>query len=92
MYKPLGRRPSFFSMLAKDFFPLAIKSGVNLIISLFKEVLKKPLTANVQEVEKNIRSRSAKLRYAVRNNSSFFYPDEFKKKFVNYLNLERGVI
>ena len=80
LYSNLKKNPSRYLPVTNDKF------------SLFKEVLKKPLTANVQEVEKNIRSRSAKLRYAVRNNSSFFYPDEFKKKFVNYLNLERGVI
>jgi 16S rRNA (cytosine1402-N4)-methyltransferase len=80
LYSNLKKNPSRYLPVTNDKF------------SLFKEVLKKPLTANVQEVEKNIRSRSAKLRYAVRNSSSFFYPDEFKKKFVNYLNLERGVI
>jgi len=56
--------------------------------SLFKLISKKPYMANMEEVKKNIRSRSAKLRYAIRNNNSFFYPNEFKNKFSNYIKLE----
>ena len=56
--------------------------------SLFKEISKKPLVANKKEIDENIRSRSAKLRYAIRDNNSFFPPDEFKKKFVNYFEIE----
>ena len=55
-------------------------------------ISKKPLEPNMQEIGKNIRSRSAKLRYAIRNNNSFFYPNEFKNKFVNYFELEGGGI
>ena len=47
---------------------------------------------NEKEVNENIRSRSAKLRYAIRNGDSFFHPNEFKKKFVNYFELEGGRI
>ena len=60
--------------------------------SLFKLITKKPLIADVKEVNENIRSRSAKLRYAIRNNNSFFYPNEFKNKFINYFKLESGRI
>ena len=60
--------------------------------SLFKQISKKPLVADVKEVNKNIRARSAKLRYAIRNNNSFFYPSEFKKKFINYFESEGGRI
>ena len=60
--------------------------------SLFKLVSKKPLSPDAKEIKENIRSRSAKLRYAIRNNNSFFYPSEFKKKFVNYFKLEGGGI
>ena len=56
--------------------------------SLFKLVSKKPLRPDVKEIKENIRSRSAKLRYAIRNNNSFFYPKEFKNKFSNYFKLE----
>ena len=56
--------------------------------SLFEIVSKKPLIPDENEIKQNIRSRSAKLRYAVRNTNSFFYPLEFKTKFENYFNLE----
>tara|TARA_B100001123_G_scaffold410112_2_gene504889 strand:+ start:1368 stop:2381 length:1014 start_codon:yes stop_codon:yes gene_type:complete len=56
--------------------------------SLFKTFSKKALIPNEEELESNIRSRSAKLRYAIRNDNSFFYPNEFKKKFENYFNIE----
>jgi Predicted S-adenosylmethionine-dependent methyltransferase involved in cell envelope biogenesis len=49
---------------------------------------KKPLTPTKKEISQNVRSRSAKLRYAIRNNNSFFYPDEFKKKFQNFFKIE----
>ena len=60
--------------------------------SLFKLISKNPLVADVKEIKKNIRSRSAKLRYAIRNSNSFFYPNEFKNKFLNYSKLESGRI
>ena len=60
--------------------------------SLFKLISKRPLVADMEEIKENVRSRSAKLRYAIRNNNSFFYPDEFKNKFLNYLKLESGKI
>ena len=44
--------------------------------------------ADIEETKKNIRSRSAKLRYAIRDDNSFFYPDEFKNKFINYFKLD----
>ena len=59
--------------------------------SLFKLISKKPITADSKEIEKNIRSRSAKLRYALRNNYSFFNPEEFKNKFATYSRLEGGI-
>jgi 16S rRNA (cytosine1402-N4)-methyltransferase len=80
LYSNLRKNPS-------RYLPIKVSKS-----SLFKQISKKPLVANVKEVNENIRSRSAKLRYAIRNNNSFFYPDEFKKKFVNYLELEGGRI
>jgi 16S rRNA (cytosine1402-N4)-methyltransferase len=56
--------------------------------NLFKLISQKPLVPSSTEVNENIRSRSAKLRYGIRNKNSFFYPSEFKKKFVNYFELE----
>ncbi len=56
--------------------------------NLFKLFLKKPLTPNKKEISKNIRSRSAKLRYAIRNDNSFFYSNEIQKKFQKIFNVE----
>ena len=60
--------------------------------NLFKLLLKKPLIPTLGEVEKNIRSRSAKLRYGIRNEKPFFLPEEFKKKFETYLKLEEIIL
>ena len=76
LYSDLNQNPSRYLPLNKK------KSG------LFKLLSKKPLMPNKKEISQNIRSRSAKLRYAIRNNNSFFYPDEFKKKFENYFKIE----
>ncbi len=58
---------------------------------LFKFISKKPIVPDLKEIDLNIRSRSAKLRYSIRNENSFFYPKEFKKNFINYLELEGSV-
>ncbi len=80
LYSNLRKNPS-------RYLPIEEKKS-----DLFKLILKKPLIAHVKEIDKNIRSRSAKLRYAIRNDNSFFYPYEFKNKFINYLKLERNKI
>ena len=80
LYSDLRKNPSRY---------LPIKENK---VSLFKLISKKPLVADVKEINTNIRSRSAKLRYAIRNNNSFFYPNEFKKNFLNYFELEGGRI
>ncbi len=59
---------------------------------LFKNVSKKPIVPHQDEIIKNKRSRSAKLRYAIRNANSFFYPEDFKNKFIKYTELEGGKI
>jgi len=80
LYSNLRKNPS-------RYLPLKENESI-----LFKLASKKPLSANINEIKENIRSRSAKLRYAVRNNNSFFYPNEFKKKFLNYFKLEGAPI
>tara|TARA_B100001123_G_scaffold220360_1_gene248547 strand:- start:72 stop:1043 length:972 start_codon:yes stop_codon:yes gene_type:complete len=60
--------------------------------NLFKTVYKKVLTPNSDEIIENPRSRSAKLRYAVRNDKSFTNPEEFEKMFLNYFELEGALI
>ena len=76
LYSNLNKNPSRYLPLNKN------------KPDLFKLLSKKPLTPNKKEISQNIRSRSAKLRYAIRNNNPFFYPDEFKKKFENYFKIE----
>ena len=55
---------------------------------LFKKFSQKIITPTKKEIIKNIRSRSAKLRYGIRNDKSFFYPNNFKNKFNNYFKME----
>ena len=76
LYSNLRKNPSRY---------LPIKENKS---SLFKLISGKPLMAGTKEIKENIRSRSAKLRYAIRNDNSFLYPDEFKHKFENYFSIE----
>ena len=80
LYSNLRKNPS-------RYFPITKNTS-----SLFKLISKKPLVPDMKEIKENIRSRSAKLRYAIRDNNSFFYPNEFKNKFANYFKLESGKI
>ena len=57
---------------------------------LFSLKSKKPLIPDQKEINQNINSRSAKLRYGIRTNASFSNSKEFKKKFETYLKLEEG--
>ena len=77
LYSNLNKNPS-------RYLPLSKKKP-----DLFRSLSKKPLTPNKKEINQKIRSRSAKLRYAVRNNNSFFYPEEFKKKFEIYFKMAK---
>ena len=80
LYSNLKKNPSRY---------LPIKENKS---NLFKSFSKKPIIADERETMQNIRARSAKLRYAVRNSNSFFHPYEFKKKFVNYFKLEGRIL
>ncbi len=57
-------------------------------LSLFSEYKNKVIRPSTKELEKNIRSRSAKLRFATRSKNKFEYPNDFIKKFKKYLDLE----
>ena len=48
----------------------------------------KLLRPSKQEIIKNSRSRSAKLRFAIRSKNKFEYPLDLKKKFKKYLDIE----
>ncbi len=57
-------------------------------LTLFKEYKNQVLRPSKQEIERNNRSRSAKLRFAIRSNNKFEYPKELIMKFRKYLDLE----
>ena len=50
---------------------------------------KKPISPSRKEILKNFPSRSAKLRYGIRNDKSFFSSKNLTEKFKNYLDIER---
>ena len=79
LYSDLRKNPS-------RYFPVKINKS-----TFFELVSKKPLIADEKELNENTRSRSAKLRYSIRNNNSFYYPNEFKSKFINYFKLESNL-
>ena len=56
---------------------------------LFDIVQRKAIIPSSKEVSINNASRSAKLRYVIRNDNKFIYPKEFVDKFQNYLDIER---
>ena len=55
---------------------------------LFSLQNKKPIQPNNDEIKNNPRSRSAKLRYAIRNDRTFYPLGEFEKKFQTYTQIE----
>ncbi len=55
---------------------------------LFDDYKNKVFKPSKKEIEKNNRSRSAKLRFAIRSKHEFVYPKNFIKKFQKYLDLE----
>jgi 16S rRNA (cytosine1402-N4)-methyltransferase len=57
----------------------------NILFNEYKNQAFKPSKA---EVENNIRSRSAKLRFAVRSSDTFEYPKDLIRQFKKYLDLE----
>jgi 16S rRNA (cytosine1402-N4)-methyltransferase len=76
LYSNLKKNPSRYLPLEKD------KK------CLFKILNKKPIQPDEKEISNNIRSRSAKLRYGIRNNNSFSCLEEFKKKFEIFFKIE----
>ncbi len=55
---------------------------------LFEDYRNKVFKPSKKEIEKNNRSRSARLRFATRSKNKFVYPKNFLKKFQKYLDLE----
>jgi len=56
--------------------------------ALFNEYKNKVFKPTKKEINQNNRSRSAKLRYAIRSKNKFSHPDDLIKKFKIYLDLE----
>ena len=56
--------------------------------SLFENYRNKIIRPDQKEIDINLQSRSAKLRFATRSKDEFFYPKELKKQFNYYLELE----
>ena len=56
--------------------------------SLFDEYKNNVIRPSKKEIEQNNRSRSAKLRFAVRSKNKFSFPDGLLEKFKKYLALE----
>jgi len=57
-------------------------------LALFEQYKNRVLRPSNEEINKNSRSRSAKLRFAIRSKKNFEYPFDLIKKFKNYLDLE----
>jgi len=75
LYSELNKNPSRYLPQKKK------KNG------LFKILSKKPLIPNKEEIIENVKSRSAKLRYGIRNRNPFSNPEEFKKYYNNYFEM-----
>ena len=76
LYSNLRKNPSRYLPLKKNEF------------NLFELTCKKALSPSKEELIENISSRSAKLRYAIRNGNSFVQTDELKRNFSKYFELE----
>ena len=56
--------------------------------TLFELVEKKPKTATKKELEENLSSRSAKLRYAIKKNNFYNFKTDIFKKFKHLIEIE----
>ncbi len=57
-------------------------------LALFDEYKNKVFRPSKKEINFNNRSRSAKLRFAIRSQNKFKHPKTFIEKFKNYLDVE----
>ena len=60
-------------------------------LSLFDDYKNKVIKASSKEVKRNPRSRSAKLRVAIRSADKFIDPEELRKKFKYLTDLEKRI-
>ena len=64
----------------------------NTSLSLFENYKNTIFKPSKKEITKNLASRSAKLRYAVRSKNEFIYPVDLIHKFQRYLDLENSYV
>ncbi len=67
------------------YFPENKKDSSNF---LFEKYINKTIKPSKEEINLNNRSRSAKLRFAIRSKNKFFHPFNLFKKFEKYLSIE----
>ena len=60
--------------------------------TLFENYRNKTFIPSKDEIRKNNASRSAKLRFITRDNSDFFFPNDLKKKFFKFLEIEQKYV
>ena len=58
-------------------------------LSLFEIYKNKTFKASKEEIKTNPRARSAKLRVAIRSDLKFQEPEDLKKKFKYFIDLEK---
>ena len=56
--------------------------------TLFRIVEKKPIVPSKKELNENIPSRSAKLRYAIKKKNFYNFKTDIFEKFQNLINIE----
>ena len=56
--------------------------------TLFRMIIKKPLTPSVKELKENIPSRSAKLRYVIKKENFYDFNTDIFKKFEDLIKIE----
>ena len=60
--------------------------------SLFENYKNKVFKPSDKEINNNAPSRSAKLRFAIRNKNKFEYSDDLTSKFAKYLKIESDYV
>ena len=82
--------------IVKYFFKsLSEKKGISRYVpeleqtnTLFRIIERKPITASKKELEENISSRSAKLRYVIKKSDFYNFETDIYQKFENLLDIE----
>ena len=57
-------------------------------VNLFKMINRKPITPSEKEINENVQSRSAKLRYAIKKEDFYDFETDILEKFSNLIEIE----